>query len=101
MYGGGGAESDNNVSGGAADVSGSLGGDGDEQNVIGGVDSEQDVVGGVGAGAGPNSVGGGNVSGSGGVNVSPIPLIPRRRLREILEHAQGECIICSFVIVCI
>ena len=64
-----------------------------------------------GAGGGEGAVGGGapgDVSGSdggdgnsGGVNVSPIPLIPRRRLREILEHAQGECIMCSVFIVCV
>ena len=27
-----------------------------------------------------------------GISVNPIPLIPRWRLREILAHAEGECI---------
>ena len=69
-----------------------------------------DGVGGGGAGAivdeGANNgggVGGGGASGmedvgatnGGGINVGPIPQIPRSRLREILEHAQGECIMYS------
>ena len=87
VYGGGVIGSDDNTNRGAADISG---GD-DEHNVIGEVEGEQDVIGGVGGGAGPGIVGDGSVSGGGGanVNVSPIPLIPRRWLREILDHAQG------------
>ena len=86
MYGGGVIGSYDNTNRGAADISG---GDA-EHNVIGEVEGEQGVIGGVG-GAGPNVIGDESVSGGGGasVNVSPIPLIPRRRLREILDHAQG------------
>ena len=47
-----------------------------------------DNVGGGGASA-TEDVGANN---GGGINVGPIPQIPRSRLREILEHAQGECI---------
>ena len=114
--------------GGGANSMDGLGGDGDSPNNIvicdgedevftGGVKSEEDIIGGdvtgpdvsgvdsadVSTREGPDvdSVGGAGVSAREGLNVSPIPLIPRRRLREILEHAQGECIISSVFIVCI
>ena len=55
------------------------------------------------SGGGEDAIGGGSGGGGGdseGVNVAnlrPVPLITRRRLREILAHAEGECI----VLVCI
>ena len=63
--------------GGAEDMDGA--------GVVGG---EGDVEGGDGGGDG-NMVDG-NEDNS-GINVEPIPLIPRWRLREILAHAEGEC----------
>ena len=72
--------------------------------VGGGADVAADISAnssGVVGGGGANSVEDVGANFSGGINVSPIPLIPRRRLREILEHAQGECIMCSVFIVCI
>ena len=41
-----------------------------------------------GGGEGDNSVVGEDTS---GINAEPMPLIPRWRLRDILAHAEGEC----------
>ena len=56
-------------------------------------------VGGEGASS-TGDVGANGGGSSGGVNIGPIPQIPRSRLREILEHAQGECIMykCIFYV---
>ena len=69
------------------DVEGSPGGaeEGDSASVGGG----EDDVGGDSAGGGIEVDGGEDTS---GISVNPIPLIPRWRLREILAHAEGECI---------
>ena len=85
-----------NVGGANANVSGSVGGDESGEDVIVEGGGGEDVMGGVGGGPDGVSVGGGGASVSGGASISPIPLIPRRRLREILEHAQGECIMCCY-----
>ena len=76
------------------------GNSGEEYNVGGG-----DSAGGDGEynGGGDSSVGGGFGGGeddNGAPNITnfrPVPLITRRRLREILAHAEGECI----MLVCI
>ena len=75
---------------------------GDGNSVVGSNVSVDGASGGAGEGGGAN-IGGGEDVGAvgGGVNISPIPLIPRRRLREILEHAQGECIMFSVFIMCV
>lgn len=67
------------------------------------MDGANESIGGSGGASGGGAMedvsgGVGSSGGSGGVNVSPIPLIPRRRLREILEHPQGECIMCGVFI---
>ena len=51
-----------------------------------------------GWGADANEDGGANVGSSVRSNVGSIPQIPRSRLREILQHAEGECIMlkCMF-----
>ena len=69
------------------------GGDG----ATGGIDIDVEGVGGVSVGGGDgfggdDGIGGGGV-GDNGSTVEPIPLIPRWRLREILAHAEGECIL--------
>ena len=74
-------------------------GGGDDSSVIG---SNVSID---GASGGAEEVGGANIGGgedvgavNGGVNISPIPLIPRRRLREILAHAEGECIMLVYLL---
>ena len=84
----------------------SVGGDGGSSVGSGGDIAMEGASGSAGEGGGANFGGAtedasGAVGGSGGISISPIPLIPRRRLREILEHAQGECIMCSVFIMCI
>ena len=69
-------------------------GEGGEGGAGEGAEVPVNVSGGEGAISGVNVESGASVSPSGGVGVSPIPLIPRRRLRDILDHAQGECIMC-------
>ena len=81
-------EGDNGVNnGGGADEA--IGGaeEGDGVSVGGGEDG---AVGGDGGSGGNGMDVGGDRSGN---NVHPIPLIPRWRLREILAHAEGECIV--------
>ena len=83
----------------------SVSGGGIDGNLV--VEGEMDVLGGEigGGGADGSNVddsgcGGGavggvpsvNSSGDNGSTVEPIPLIPRWRLRDILAHAEGECI---------
>ena len=62
-------------------------------NVEGGVGGDDGVGGGDGVG-GEDGAGGGNAvnDNEDGSGIDPIPLIPRWRLREILAHAEGECI---------
>ena len=85
--------------GGVGDINVELGGGGifvseDDTgvgaNIESGVESSS-----VGANSGEESgsvgASGGGANVSVGRNVGHIPLIPRRRLREILAHAQGEC----------
>ena len=67
----------------------SVEGGGGEGGSVGG--GAEDAIGG-GSGGGDGDSGATNVS-----NLRPVPLITRRRLREILAHAEGECI----VLVCI
>ena len=73
---------------------------GDDSSVVGSNISVDGASGGAEESGGANNGGGGEDVGnvSGGINISPIPLIPRRRLREILEHAQGECIILVYLL---
>ena len=73
---------------------------GGESNLGGGEETDgASVVGGIGGEdgvGGEDGAGGGNEvydnEDSSGMNIDPIPLIPRWRLREILAHAEGECI---------
>ena len=95
--------------GGVGDINVELGGGGifvseDDTgvgaNIESGVESSS-----VGANSGEESgsvgASGGGANVSVGRNVGHIPLIPRRRLREILAHAQGECMmLLSVFIVC-
>ena len=73
-------------------------GEKDKGNVEGGggdgsSGSTESVSGGAEGVLGDNNGGGEDVSGANsGINVRPVPLITRRRLREILAHAEGECI---------
>ena len=67
----------------------SVEGEGGDGGSVGG-DAEDAI--GDGSGGGDGDSGATNVS-----NLRPVPLITRRRLREILAHAEGECI----VLVCI
>ena len=82
------------------DGGGAKGGEGDglggDIGACGGMEGNMNnsVGGGDGFG-GDRNEGGGNI-GDNGSPVEPIPLIPRWRLREILAHAEGECI-CNMV----
>ena len=80
---------------------------GEESGGVGANVHSGEESGGVGANvnsgeeSGGVSVSGGGAHASVGRNVGHIPLIPRRRLREILAHAQGECmVLLSVFIVC-
>ena len=107
-----------NISGGFIGEEVLAGGLNDEHSISGDIgDSNVRSEGGANVSSGEESSGGANVStreessGGGAIgggasarvgnSVGHIPLIPRRRLREILAHAQGECImLLSVFIVC-
>ena len=59
----------------------------------GGIEGVMDDSVGGGDGFGGDENVGGDGNGDSGSPVEPIPLIPRWRLREILAHAEGECIL--------
>ena len=88
--------------GGGVSVDGGdgLGGD---NGVTGGIEGVGGASVGGGDGFGGDESIGGEGIGDNGSPVEPIPLIPRWRLREILAHAEGECILllCSVIIVCV
>ena len=67
--------------------------DGGDANTVGGVYGMDgmETEGGVGGGGAEGGAGGGGNGDSSGVE--PIHHIPRWRLREILAHAEGECIL--------
>ena len=64
---------------------------GGDASTIGGVYGMEEMEGGVDVGGAEGGAGSGD--NGGGSGVEPIHHIPRWRLREILAHAEGECIL--------